>query len=468
MILDVVSLGVAASLVPMIDINPVDDVGEAISDAVTDQVTRLMLSLWQAGLWLLDLTFGLLDRFLTPDLTDPGLTAIYGVCLWISLLMAILIGLGQIGLAAIRRDGAGLARVAVGVAQYGAVIACWVAVCAGLVWATTGLTHGILDATLDVRGFGEFSATASWPTEVGSATAATVLGLSSLLLLVPAALGYVVIMLVREAALLVLVITLPISAAGVLSEATRSWLWKAVRWFVASCLIAPLVALILGVGVAIAQSAFPDGAAAQGPADPYRLVHGDPQALEQVQQASESAVGMAVVGCVVIVIACFSPMVLFRLLAFVDPGTGSGAAMRASLAANGGLSGLLSGARPGVGPASASRAGSDGQSAGEDTADTLTERRFPAAVGTVSRPVGAAMGVLGAVGQRATALGVDVMGGAGVGTQTHYDATPAGRRTPPTRTPVPADTHGLSDGAADEPRPVRPAATALEEGVIPP
>ena len=46
-----------------------------------------------------------------------------------------------------------------------------------------------------------------------------------------------------------------------------------------------------------------------------------------VVNASEEAVpepvGMAVVGCVIFLVACFCPMVLFRLLAFVDPGTAS-------------------------------------------------------------------------------------------------------------------------------------------------
>ena len=52
-------------------------------------------------------------------------------------------------------------------------------------------------------------------------------------------------------------------------------------------------------------------------------------------------IGMAVVGCVIMLVACFCPMALFRLLAFVDPGTGSGATFRSTLAANGGVSGLL-------------------------------------------------------------------------------------------------------------------------------
>ena len=53
-----------------------------------------------------------------------------------------------------------------------------------------------------------------------------------------------------------------------------------------------------------------------------------------------AAVGQAVIGTVLIIIGAFAPLVLFRLLAFVDPGTSSGQAFRASLDAAGGVGGV--------------------------------------------------------------------------------------------------------------------------------
>ena len=50
-------------------------------------------------------------------------------------------------------------------------------------------------------------------------------------------------------------------------------------------------------------------------------------------------IGTAVPGVVLISSGCFAPLALFKLLAFVDPGTSSGAAMRAGLAAQGGVEG---------------------------------------------------------------------------------------------------------------------------------
>jgi type IV secretion system protein TrbL len=54
-----------------------------------------------------------------------------------------------------------------------------------------------------------------------------------------------------------------------------------------------------------------------------------------------------------LLVSTFAPLALFKLLAFVDPGTSSGAAMRSGMAAVGGVQGLLGGgaasARGGVG-----------------------------------------------------------------------------------------------------------------------
>ena len=57
----------------------------------------------------------------------------------------------------------------------------------------------------------------------------------------------------------------------------------------------------------------------------------------------QKAIGTAVPGVILICIGCASPLALFKLLAFTDPGTSSGAALRAGMAALGGLSGVLAG-----------------------------------------------------------------------------------------------------------------------------
>ena len=146
-----------------VDLNPIDDLRDLIADGAKSAWQLGMFSLWESGLWLLQTAFGLLDEFVTPDLSDPGLTGIYQLCVWLSAGVATLLGLGQLAVAAWRREGAGLGRLAVGVVQYGAALACWVAVGAGVIAATGELAGGILEATLHVDSFSGFAAGAGLP-----------------------------------------------------------------------------------------------------------------------------------------------------------------------------------------------------------------------------------------------------------------------------------------------------------------
>ena len=108
-------------------------------------------------MWLLKTAFGLIDNF-TPNVADPDLAKLYSVTLWIALVIALVMAFGQIGLAVLRQDGRGFGTLAAGVVQYGVVVSCWVAVCAGLIAAASGLTKGILDTLLGVDSFSGYAA----------------------------------------------------------------------------------------------------------------------------------------------------------------------------------------------------------------------------------------------------------------------------------------------------------------------
>ena len=140
------------------------------------------------------------------------------------------------------------------------------------------------------------------------------------LLLWLAAIGHLLVMLTRGGALMVLSATTPISAAGLVSDAGRSWFWKSLRWFHAAAFTPVLMILVLGIGIQMTTGV------ANGLAD-----------------KTQAAIGTALPGVILILISCFAPLALFKLLAFVDPGTSSGAAVRQGLAAQGGLQGLLGG-----------------------------------------------------------------------------------------------------------------------------
>jgi hypothetical protein len=376
--------------------------------AAVDGWTAIMTGIWSAGLWLLKLAFHLVDAFTTPDLSADGpLRPVLPTTLWLGGFVAVVMLFVQLGAALVRRDGKSVGRVLLGVAQYGFVVLSLLGVAAGAVVAAAGLEHGILSATLGVGSLSDPAAvskmTASWPRQLTEAGAATVLGITSLLLIIPGAFADVLVALVRDAALIVLVATAPISAAGLVSDVGKAWFWKTLRWFVSAVLIAPLSALVLGIGVGVSKGV-----------------------LSGAGDSTTVAIGTAVVGAVLIMVAAISPLVLFRLLAFVDPSTVSGAAMRQAWADAGGVGGLFGrarGAGGGVGSGAATAEDGTGRSQGEATAQAATASRMSSALGVVGQGVQ----WTAAIANRAVDLGTDVLGSAGVG-HPGYSMTPADER----------------------------------------
>ena len=407
-----------AGIVPLIDLNPLHWLGDKAKEVAADGFTSMMMGLWSAATWLLQMAFKILDRFVIPNVQDPDLKHLYEVTLWISLVMAVVIAFGQIGLAVLRQDGRGFGTLLAGVVQYGTVVSCWIVVCGGLIAATAGLTQGILHALLDVNDFSGYTAGDDWVDTVSGTVEAATLGVCAIFVLIPAAFGYLVLMLVRAAALLILTATMPIAASGALSEGTKAWMWKSIRWFLASCLMSPLLALVLGLGVQIAHAGFPDGTEKQ---------HVEMLGKTFEVSSTSSNIGMSVVGSVIMLVACFAPMVLFRLLAFVDPGTASGASFRSTMNANGGVAGLLSGKAQADGSGAATQTASDGRTASESSADAETANRFQTkaarALPAVGGAIGGAMARTAKVAQHGAAMGIDVLGQSGVGNQGYYDTS---------------------------------------------
>ena len=72
----------------------------------------------------------------------------------------------------------------------------------------------------------------------------------------------------------------------------KVWFWKTLRWFFASLMIAPLAALVLGIGVQITQGTV-TGAGDQ----------------------TAAAVGTAVVGCILILIGAICPLIFGLIVA---------------------------------------------------------------------------------------------------------------------------------------------------------
>lgn len=383
-------------------VNPFTYLGNAAGKVVADGWTAAMLGIWNAGLWLLKLVLGIEDAFLVPDLRQDGpMSGIYPSTFWIAGGLVLILVMVQLGIAAFRRDGQSLARVLVGAAQFVVVWAGWVVYAVAVLAAAGGLTRALMQSLLHVDAMAAWQPWTGFSTnDITDGTIATVLGVLGFFL-VFAAFGHLLVMLARAASLLVLSATAPVAAAGLVWEGGRSWFWKAFRWFHAAAFTPVLMMLMLGLGVQVTS----------------HVALGGTDALQ-------TAVGTAVPGVVLILVGCFAPLALFKLLAFVDPGTSSGAAMRAGTAAQGGLAGVLQGKPTGSDAASTSDPG--GSSQGEDSAEAATTQRFASSAGGMMGAAGAAgqvaatgLGKAVSAGNRAATLGADLTNQMGVGHNTY-------------------------------------------------
>lgn len=376
--------------------------GTAVN-VVGDSLTTILFGVWQAGLWLMELAFRGIDALATPDLSASGpIRFVLPTTLWLGGAMAVIMFFVQIGTALVRRDGQSMGRVVIGLAQFALVWACFLGVGAAVVAAAGAIEHGILSATLHVEVLSAWHGYKSWPREATDTASAFVLAVTSLLLLIPASFADLLIALVRDASMIVLAAVSPIAAAGLLSDVSRVWFWKTLRWFLAGSFIAPGSAMVLGIGVDLSQG----------------VVSG-------AGSSTAAAVGTGVVGAVLVMVAAVMPLALFRLLAFVDPGTPSGAAMRQTWADTGSLAGrLFGGANPASsGSGAAAASDGDGRSQGEAAAGAATGSRIAGALGLF----GQGMQLATTVANRAVDLSTDILGSAGVG-HPGYSMTPADER----------------------------------------
>ena len=359
-------------------LNPFTYLGNAAGKIVADGWTAAMLGIWNAGLWLLKLILGIEDDFLVPDLSENGpMRGIYPYTFWIAGSLILILLMIQLGIAAFRRDGQSLARVLIGTAQFVMVWVAGVVYAVAVVAAAGGLTRALMESLLHVDAMAAWQPWTGFSTaDITDGTIATVLGVMGFFL---------------------------IAAAGLVWEGGRSWFWKAFRWFHAAAFTPVIMMLMLGLGVQVTS-------------------HVALSATDTLQKA----IGTAVPGVMLILVGCFAPLALFKLLAFVDPGTSSGAAMRAGLAAQGGLQGLLRGGGADESSNAASSSEPSGRSGGEASTEAATSQRFAnsaggfmGALGVAGQVAATGLGMAVGAGTRAATLGADLTNQMGVGHNTY-------------------------------------------------
>ena len=199
-------------------VDPLTWLGGRVTKVVADSFTVAMMSLWAGGLYVLRFVLGVLDLFLTPDLRENGPGAVmYQTTFWFASVLVLFMAMIQFGTAA----SAATARPWRG-SRSAPPSSSW----SGYVGHPRGRgrRRGVRADQGDHAhhdGCGRWSQWEPWESvqveDITDTGVAVVLGVMGIFLIF-AAIGHLLIMLTRAGALLVLVATGPIAAAGLISE----------------------------------------------------------------------------------------------------------------------------------------------------------------------------------------------------------------------------------------------------------
>ena len=377
-----------------------DAIADQLNSAVGGVIDTIMKGIWAASVWLLRSVFELVDSFTTLNVVsvdggiDPTspIATIWPLMRWVSLVIAT--GLFFLQLATtMLRGGRGMFRLATGPLAYAIAVGMTAGGIGLLFAAGDGLTTMILDQGLKADGFvgvldspaaakffipapnldaptgpldpvspqARAESAGALASQLDATTRAVVLGIVAVFAVIPAGLGFLLENIFRLAVFAVLVATSPVTAAGLLADATASWFWRGLRWAITAAVLKPALALVLIIGVTMLSR---------------------PSGLSGLLAAAG-----------VLLVALFCPFALYRLLAFVDPGTNAGMTARGFLNTSG-----LSGGGSGDG-AGGGGSGSDG-SGGGDGGEAAHAARFDAAGGRSSGAAGTGGAGAGGTGAR--------------------------------------------------------------------
>ena len=347
--------------------NPIGILGQNLGDSLAAMAAsafnQAMKTLWDFSLSLLQGVFGVIDHLTVPNLdpTAGPLSSVMPATIWVGAVLLVLLSFVQLAKAAMS-GGSGLLQLFKGIGQYMIATAAALGILTTLVTAADAAARGILAAGLNANSWQGITAqNAPWQNAVHGVSGAG-LGMIALLGVLPAAIGLMVAALVREASILVIAATVPILAAGLVAEATARWFWTGMRWMLALIMLTPAVAIVLSIGFKLAASA----SGGSGPAS---------------AGAGQQAV-TAFIGAAVLLISVFCPLALFKLFAFMDPGTPSGHSLRTSLSDFGSGSSAVAGGAAGGGGAMPSGAATTQEAGASEAVDS----RWASALSSLSAP----------------------------------------------------------------------------------
>jgi hypothetical protein len=191
------------------------------------------------------------------NLASPGISSVYAISLGIAASVAAMLLIGQVIRTAFTHDGSALAAGLTGIGKALLAFVLTVSVATAALTAADELTRVIV-----IQSFGSAQALSNrlgnllGGTAAGNPAAGP--GVSAALLLVFGILGILLVivlwfeLLLRNAAIAVLIATSPVAAAGLVSETTKAWWTKLVSATVQLIILKPVIALVFAVGLGVA------------------------------------------------------------------------------------------------------------------------------------------------------------------------------------------------------------------------
>lgn len=298
------------------------DIGEWVSGKISKMAASALEEaasmLGQSVVWVLREFADAFNEVSTIKLSTTGIGKMLSITAGLSVLIAAFLMLVQFGKVAVSQQGGPAATAIVGLCKWAAILAVYLmATQVALEWSDT-LSTAIINEAFDGGGTTGESASEAMKKKIGALFAGLVAtgtgGTSAGALITgsgvgPAAVGFVIVisilcilaigalwveMLVRQAAIMLLIISMPIVLAGQMADSTRDWWPKARNALIATILMKPVIVLCFGVGFT-----------AMGTAEGIRNV---------------------LVGLIIFIIAATSWPVLARFMTFTSNGDGTSAA----------------------------------------------------------------------------------------------------------------------------------------------
>ena len=235
--------------------DPLRCVGQLVGSTASSAWDAICLSFATAADGLLKAFARAFTAIPPVDLTSPGVKNVYAISLGVAAAIAAMLLLGQVIRTAFTHDGTALADGLTGIGKAAAAFLLTLAIASAAVTAADSLTSYIIS-----RSFGSAARLTARITTLLSFTTGTghpgeeLAGGASLLLLL-AIIGILLILvlwfelLLRNAAIAVLVATSPIAAAGLASAPSRSWWPKTASATGQLIILKPVIALVFALGL---------------------------------------------------------------------------------------------------------------------------------------------------------------------------------------------------------------------------